>query len=106
MVDAVDGPGTFTRRWRPVYSKCAERLCADPQRKMKTASLQVQELAFNVESATVATKRPARSNHPVTRDADRDWIPVIRHPHGPVRVRMPNAFTHLSPPARPALPNL
>src|ERR1700682_4417148 len=63
---------------------------------MKTALLKVKQLAFDVKTAAVAAQRSARCNHPVAGDDDSDRIPVVRHAHGPVRVRMANALSNVA----------
>src|SRR5271169_640367 len=48
----------------------------------------MEQLAFQVEPATVSAQRSARRDHAVAWHNDGNWIPVVRHANGTVGVRM------------------
>ncbi len=58
--------------------------------------LKVEQLAFDVEPATITAQRAARCDHPVAGNDDGDWIPVVRHAYGSVRVRVANRFRNVT----------
>src|ERR1700675_3633044 len=63
---------------------------------MRTGLLKVEQLALDVETATIAAQRTARRDHPGAGDDDGDWIPVVRHADGAVGVRMANRLRHVA----------
>jgi hypothetical protein len=58
--------------------------------------LKVEQLALDVEPATITAQRAARCDHPVAGNDDRDWIPVVRHAHGTVSMRVANRFRNVT----------
>jgi len=56
----------------------------------------VQQLALDVQTATVAAQRATRCDHPVAGDDDSHWIPVVRHADGTVGVRVANGLSDVA----------
>ena len=63
---------------------------------MKTGLLQVEQLAFYVESAAVAAQGAARCDYAVAGDDDGDGIPVVRHADGAAGVRVANGLSDVA----------
>ncbi len=58
--------------------------------------LKLQQLAFDVETASVTTERAARCDHAVARHDDGDWIPIVRHADGTVGMRVANGLSDVT----------
>ena len=58
--------------------------------------LKVEQLALDVEPATIPAQRAARCDHPVAGNDDSDWIPVVRHAYGTVGPRVANGFRNVT----------
>src|SRR6266403_4630726 len=63
---------------------------------MQTALLKLEQRALDCETAAVAAQRAARRDHPVARDDDGNWIPVVRHADGTVGVRMADGLSDVA----------
>ncbi len=55
----------------------------------------VEQLALDVETATVTAQRAARRDHPVAGNDDSYWISVVRHADGTVGVRVANGLSNV-----------
>jgi hypothetical protein len=58
--------------------------------------LKVEQLALDVEPATIAAQRAARCDHPVAGNDNSDWIPVVRHAYGTVGVCVANGLSNVA----------
>src|ERR1035437_8803012 len=56
----------------------------------------VEQLALDVEPATIAAQGAPRCDHPVAGNDDSDWIPVVRHADGTVGPRVANRFRNVT----------